>query len=260
MNILPIVITFLMLISILTYSRLQVFYSSVVSKSSFTHYMNDYEARPLNIASNREYDLEADEGEPQGKQNKSEAASKVNWKVIIEGKGKRYQEYFDLSVDLIQKVYAEHPGVQELLKERPTAIQELLSDLKEKKVKYFGDLSNLTLQDSQLNELLYNLLKGYNDLHKNEISLRKFFTLSKYENIRIYLASSSLLSILYGDASVANEIIIYRKQLYRQVMSGVKKPEEATAEFTHLFQMRAARIDHKYLNFDVTKTNPGQYE
>lgn len=91
-------------------------------------------------------------------------------------------------------------------------------------------------------------------------SLQDYLSTTITTKVRIFLASRALLTAIYGDPFVVNEIIQKRKELYRQVLSGGDK-KNASAEFEALFANAGQASAYKnILDFGVSKTNPAKYE
>lgn len=92
-------------------------------------------------------------------------------------------------------------------------------------------------------------------------SLLDFITLKNSKGIRLYLAPRAVLLAIFGDTNTVNAIIDYRKSLYGQLKSKKMTKIEATEAFKqHFGAQHAEGTDTAFFNYDVTTTNPKEYD
>lgn len=86
---------------------------------------------------------------------------------------------------------------------------------------------------------------------RNYCSLFSFANMKPYKNISIYLAPEQILESLYGNRQVVEEILNVRKQAHREFDKD--RPVELEQ-----FKAVPAAIDAQYLDFRVTGTDPNK--
>lgn len=315
MNILLFVTTLVMVMGILTYSKLQTFISYSAVQSEFNSYMKNVERSSINEQADWIYDENPASKSTSSKPQQTDSLSRLSFGVFIDAKkrqehSKELNQITLLTKRLIAILYQDQKFYQDAIKANPYIVETLLDriyqtaiQLPKNTITRAPDLANLNLQDPELNLFLYKILNGTHtkeelakvqqqllapiatlveergedesqdreDSTEEEYktptgyrSLLDFITMKDATKIRIYLAPKELLLALYGDKDVVNEIIATRNQLYKAITSGgtsQMKPEDATKDFSLLFQNRALQeYDNSNLDFKVSKTNPKTYE
>lgn len=178
MNILPFVITMLMLLALLTYARLETYRDSVTLQAVFKHYMQKLEREGLNKREIAWYELKhatSKKGEvpAKDKKTKSTASSRLSLYALVNTDDKapaqkQLADSIELAKKLIFVLYAHQPFFIEMEQQRPGFVDEILSKIslataalpQDQKITKTQDLANLTLGDIQLNEAFYKMLKG----------------------------------------------------------------------------------------------------
>lgn len=171
---------------------------------------------------------------------------------------------------------------------------------KEKKLKKPEDLANLKLDDPELDLILYKILQESpsqkivpekNTILKNDVqasvepeidisqsdpniaedgqehrsieghfSLLDFLTEKGEPKIRVYLAPREVLEAIFHNPQTVDAIITTRRQLHNQAR-GKGDTKELSASFKDQFERsKDPSVDAASLSFDVTTTNPKNYE
>lgn len=191
----------LMLLSLLTYARLETFRSSQVFEVLFEHYMQKMERGYPNKISEIVYDeihikkkpaAPSQEAPPaKDKETKPEETKpaekpkdsrpRLSLAALFDKTKKdssvQSQQMGALLKTLMQTLYGNQPFFKKLEQERPQFMDELIQAMveaadmlpKEKKLKKASDLANLKLADETLDTLLYKILRGgpYLDVLEN---------------------------------------------------------------------------------------------
>lgn len=174
MNVLIFVMTLLMLLALMTYSRLDIYRSSQVFQSIFKYYMENDERGYFNIKAQPIYDsikVKTKEGKPGGP--KAEGSPRLGIQLLLdkaqrESKVNEWNQTRVLLKNLLNSLYEKQPFYREAMDKRYTMVDDLIQAIteavdelpKEKKLKTAADLANLKLADPELNMLLYKILQG----------------------------------------------------------------------------------------------------
>lgn len=287
MNILMFVMTMLMLLTVLTYAKIDSFRSEAGIHIQFENYMQHVERKYINEQTENQYcqlhitkEIKADKNDDLKKEKTKRNTAKATLPIGIlfnsSTEAKSSQEYqYTVSVlkGLINRLYGEQRFFEEARQERPDivdevivrigpAVQEMGNSFKINKAK---DLANLDLNDPFLNEFFYKMLKGasisYEDVGGNIVeegypSLLKYIDSSKGKKIRVYLAPKPLLQVLF-DPVTADEIITTREYFFREVTNGNIEPNSATERFESMFVTKVnPSVPISNLDFSVSKTSP----
>lgn len=255
MNILPFVMVMLMLLTTVTYQRLQSFKSQKGISIGMTEFIARGERQNFNNAMNKKYD-DITFGNDKKQNAKAKASPKLNWKVLLnpEKDPERYQIYAQIFKQLVHNIYDGQPYFKELADERPSYVDDLLAALAEeqRRTRKQTDLYNLKLRDPVLDELLYRLLKKQSE----GPSLSDSVAVADHDDIRLYLASYELLLAIFGDEVFVEEVLAKRQELYRKLMREQISPQEASVQFEGLIK---PVCNNKYFNYSISKTNPIKY-
>jgi hypothetical protein len=177
MNVLIFVVTMVMLLSLMTYSRLDSYRNSQTYQVIFKHFMEKDERGYINVRGRKTYeDIKVKEGEENGdgkkKSKKVDASPSISIALLLdpkrEEKTKEWEQTKILLASLMKTLYSNQPFYIELEKEHPGFVNDLIRDLtqtidalpKETKPKIPQDLGNLRLSDPKLDAALYKMLKG----------------------------------------------------------------------------------------------------
>lgn len=174
MNVLIFVMTMLMLLSLMTYARLETYRTSQTFQTIFKHYMQEDERGYINVQAKKAYKgIKVTEKE--GKKStpkKIDASSRIGIGLLFnsdrEAKGKDWEQTKALLKNLMRTLYEDQRFYKKLEAERPNFVDDLVPAIiravdelpKEVRPKQAVGLSNLELSDSQLNRVLYKMLHG----------------------------------------------------------------------------------------------------
>ena len=248
----------LMLLTALTYGRLQSFRSYKGFAHGFNAFVASGERDSFNRMMREKYDgmkvVETQSGAEKAKPVK--ASSKLNLGLLINpGKDAyRTEVYMRLLRDLIDDLYGSTPYFQRLEEKRPAYLEELLAALSEiePKPKKLSELDNVKLSDPLLNEILYRLLKKRNE----GPSLTDALTIRSEEKIRIYLAPKVLLQAIYRNPEIVAAIMSERENLYSLVTAKEGLAVDEASKQFDLFLKGFPTPAQPYLNSQVSKTSP----
>lgn len=276
------VMAMVMILSILTYAKIESYKSGAAFQMLFVNYMENMERKYINEAAKDWYDdIHVRNGKAKGNpqpSKRSTAKSTLSIGILIEeGSMAKESEAYHYTAAifkaLINNLYGKYDFFKEAQQERPNFLDEILLRLPEAKremgadfkISKAKDLANLDLQDSFLNEILYKMLKGntivYEDAKGGLVeegfpSLLKFINSSKSSKVRVYLASKPILQVLF-DQAAADEIIAAREYFYREVRADHMQTNQATERFEGMFVSKVnPLVPLKNLDFSVSKTDP----
>ena len=310
MNVLIFVVTLLMLLALMTYTRLDSYLSSQVFQTIFSYYMENDEREYTNLQALSAYDhinvnkVKKDEkSKPKQKAAGSPRVSIFLWfnKTQREEKPKEWAQTKVLLKNLMSSLYGGQPFFQKSLENNPALLDQLISAVaqtvdalpKDQKPKTAKDLANLKLADPELDQVFYKILQGAHckpvatteSKAKEEHSLEEsqgdsveengseeyrstkgycsildFITGAAHAKVRVYLASREVLNAIFPDSQVVDDIIVERQQLYKQALSAEDSQPLAEQFKEHFSRFKDSAIDDDTLSYDVTKTNPKDYE
>lgn len=309
MNVLIFVVTMIMILTLLTYAKLETFRSSQVFQVLFENYMEKDERSHINLAAKKKYDSikkteKSKKEKKEDKPAKSASSPRISLELFKnksarETKPQDWNQTKHLLKNLLNVLYKDQPFFVKLQNERPQFLEDLINSMtqaiddlpKEKQLKKAQDFGNLSLNDPQLDALLYKILKGapYKDVSKKEdseetssgetseeasdptigvdeyksikgyYSLLDFVTLSPNQKIRIYLASREVLQAIFLNEQVVDDVITERKALYRQ-LNAEASPEDLKKTFQSRFEGNVDPTVKESVDYTVSKTNPKNYE
>lgn len=178
MNVLIFVMTMLMLLSMMTYARLETYRNSQTFESLFENYMKKNERSFITLIAQKNYDRT--HGSSKGASNEQQAENKVSSRPRISiaplvsagSKDKINSQEFKQAVillkNLINTLYTGQHFFEEIKNKQPSFLDDLIAAMMQasaqlpdnKKLKTVEDLSNLSLGDPQLDEVFYKMLHG----------------------------------------------------------------------------------------------------
>jgi hypothetical protein len=174
MNVLLFVTSFLLILSMLTYAKIDNFRYFVATEAQFEYYMNNLENAYGNAAAKRWYDTtiaKRQNSSPQDKQG-STGSPRLGFKILIDPQMQQkeplaYQQTLAWTKQLMHNLYGKYAFFKDALEKRPSFIDELLDHLKraveelpeERRPKEASDLANLNV-GPELQNIFYLMLKG----------------------------------------------------------------------------------------------------
>lgn len=190
MNILIFVITMLMLLSLMTYTRLELFRNSQAFQMIFKHYMEESERAYINQGAETAYgsiEVSQKNDTPKEKQTKKAkpvgTSPEIGVKLLLDptrdGKEKEWTQTKILLKNLIRTLYSKQPFYLKIEEERPSFLDELIRGITaaidqlppDQRPKEAKDLANLELSDPVLDKVLYKMLHGA--LYSDDVSEEK---------------------------------------------------------------------------------------
>lgn len=171
----------------------------------------------------------------------------------------------NLLKDLIAKLYEGKSFYEEIKQSRPAFVEELLERVKEevkeqnrnpqRKVKTIQQIANIDLKDQELANAFYHMLKGSPSIEGSAgyPSLLNYITLHGNGKIRVWLVPKELLSVIFADAAIAEEVQNMRNELHKDLVQGKKQKEEVSLSFKEACERRV-RYDLPLdkLNFEAS--------
>lgn len=207
MNVLIFVTTILMLLSVMTYARLESYRNSQAFQGIFKHYMQETERGYINGQAKTVYDsIVVKEDDKKGEAKKNPAID-ANPRIAIgllfdpkrETQAKDLEQTRILLKNLIEILYSKQPFYQKISQQRPVFIDELLNLIiqtvdalpAEKKLKKTTDLGNLKLPDPVLDDALYKILHGAPNLNLVNESVEQLNDSNKFSEDDISTAGEN---------------------------------------------------------------------
>lgn len=255
MNILIYVLTMLMLLTLLTYTRIESYRSFAIMDSQFVNYMENDERNFINFKAEQQYkETTVNKNKNKIPTDKSPGSGRLNLYPLLnsDNTSEVFLRTFELTKKLIVSLYHEQTFYKELEKERPQFVDELLQDLvrsseeQKKALTKPEDLSNFKIEnDVKLDGALYDILKGISNIQTDQsskpfsedemteetsdeatVSLLDYTTINKTGKTRIYLASHLLLQLIYEDELLVEQIIQVRNTIYKTLRSNNSKNDD----------------------------------
>ena len=312
MNILLYVLTMIMVLTALTYSRLESFRGYFGVQAGFKTYMQTTEREPIRLIAKRWYhDITLSTHKSDDRSKANTASPRLSFYTILNKEARLqnpdlHAQIREIAKKLMTILYHEKKTFIHMDEKNPQFLDALLDELEAASDKFYTDnewknvktevLSNLTLENQELRNVLYSMLKGvstYSDPKKEQKkftfqkpvakkkvssdeelaasieskesrgeagydSLINFLTVNKKLKIRVFLASPQLLMAIYEDQKIVDEIVKERYSIYEQLQGGLNK-SEGTQIFTNRFsQMGKAAQYPQLLDFGVSKTKPSR--
>lgn len=174
MNILIFVMSMLMILALLTYSKMENFRSSVSVQKEFVRYMEKTERQPLTMIALDWYDritVRTLQKAPSGP--KAEGTSFLSVHLLFDKEARQkndaaFQQTKALAKQLMTHLYANEEFYKKAQDERPNLLDELLDRVVEiadeisekKKIERPSALANFDFNDPVNNDVMYNMVKG----------------------------------------------------------------------------------------------------
>lgn len=209
-----------------------------------------------------------------------------------------YDQMINFSKKLIHLLYGNQSFFKEALEKRPNLLDEIFMAItSDHKMVKANEFANLDLGDSVLNDVFYKMLKGNPIIERKSVqteiipeqitltedeeltsaaeaeleaneskadegytSLLDYITIDKTQKIRLFLAPPAFLLAIFGDEGFVNDIREERYRLYRQVVNGSIKAEDANGQFQAFVASRIGNFNPELFDYSVTKVNPRDYE
>jgi hypothetical protein len=246
MNVLPLVFTLLLTLSILTYTRLEKFKSFSAIRTEYNSYIKTREKEVLG-----EKQKNAAKHYPSVSFRQLSMSGVLRSSVAKQNPAKAEQQKNQLK-ELMHVLYSKADFYQRLQAKRPEFLDEILNQIvasrdlfEDKVIQCTEDLTKIRMPDPELQEAFYFMLKGTKtkeqpkaqnsreDLSVSKASLKQledekhsYYSLLQFvkyndEAVSVRLASEEVLAIFFQPQTV-NQIIEQRKQLKKELNANNK--------------------------------------
>lgn len=285
MNVLIIVMTFLMVLTLMTYAKLEHFRDRNAIRELFRKEMEMQERRFAIDTAKARYDETPVDTSKKGdieteNKSKEKASSRLSLYIFTnkeaqEKQGDLMEPIKQILKNLIKSLYGENPLFAKKIEGSPEFIDTLVDTLIDHVKKgqegvalsSGKDLANFDLNDQTLNDITYHMLKGKpvpegeeDRAKEGYLPLSNFITFKNTEKIRVYLAPKELLEQLFDPGGEVPYIIKSREDLYNQVKNKRMEEKDASKAFESLFRgKQRPYVPDALLDYTVTKSNPKDY-
>lgn len=175
MNILIFVMTFLMILATLSYSRWESFIKTISVQKSFEHYMGSTEQQAINSNADKWYAMikirDRESGNKEGEANST--TGRVSFHLLLksaerEKHPQEYQMIRSILKRLLEVLYADQRFFQEMAEKRPNFLDELLEEIQngvenkaeKSSLTHVSELLNLQFSNSDLHHVFYLMMRG----------------------------------------------------------------------------------------------------
>ena len=174
MNVLLMVMVMLMMLSLMTYAKLETYRSTQILDKFFNHYMEIEERGDINKHAEDQYkNTKMSSGPSKTGGAQTKALPRLSLAKLLDKKFKKehpheWEQMINLLKNLTDTLYGKHAFYKEVMEHRPSAIEDLAVELTKRiadlesqnKPKTAADLANVPIKDEELNLLFYKMLLG----------------------------------------------------------------------------------------------------
>ncbi len=234
MNILPLILALVLMLSVLTVERLEKFKNQTAVQKEYQLFLKESDRQIFNKRQEKLADTGHDKDIKQ-----------LSFRFIIDKKAREKDEdvtkqYRTLIIKLMKILYGEADFFKELEKKRSNFLEEMLAAVEkaadaapEKTIKRVEDIARLNLGDPELQDAFYHMLKGTVTRKKikelnlsEEMKGRAYVSLFNFINydgsdgniarIEIQHSPYEILKAVFGSDEVASAILIRRNELAKE--------------------------------------------
>jgi hypothetical protein len=271
MNILPLILALVLMLSVLTVEKLEKFKNQAIIQREYQLFMQDVERQVFNQRQLTLYKIS------------QKSLRQLSFRFFVDKKLHNKdlnvsKQYRMLMIELMKIVYGEATFFKNLEKNRPGFLEEMLDAIEKaadaesgEMIKHIRDIARLNLEDPELQEAFYHMLKGTIAREKLKeiesltprlkekayVSLFTFINYDGKENlprIVIQLAPREILKAVFVTDEIVDAVIVRRNELAASEDSG------ATAAFENEFKdKRRVGLDDKLLNFKISSSDKTPY-
>lgn len=278
MNILPLILGLVLMLSVLTVERLEKFKNQSIIQKEYQHFLKENERQVFNWRQKHLF------GESQ-KSFKQLTFRYIYDKKAREKHSNEANQYRILMIELMKNVYKEAAFYKELERKRSNFLEEMLNEIEKASelafkdsskrfIRETKDLARLKLEDPELQQAFYHMLKGTIARDKLEaervelkekgeelpsrmkekayVSLLTYITIdgnarSTPPTIKIARAPREILIAIFEKEEVVENLMSRREEL------GANKDSGADELFKSEFVGKVRQgIDEKLLNFELS--------
>ncbi len=235
MNILPFVLTLLLILSVITIEKLERFKNFILVQHQYQTHIENVERYAFNKQQRaKKKDSHADH-------QQLSFDYFIDKKMLKEGETEKYKQFRRITLDLIKILYGKTQFYKDLEQKRPNVAEELLDSIRasadrlieDDKIRTIENISRLQLDDFDLQEMFYRMLRGtiskddlkavneedkkrVEELSKNEKAYVPFLTYIRKDStktINVWLAPRELLEAIFESEEIVEAILVKRKEL-----------------------------------------------
>lgn len=273
MNILPLVLILLLMLSVITVEKFEKVKSLVIVQHHYQKYLAETERKAFN-------DRQAKLAKKNSPSQRQLIFTYFYDKKFREGNPEQAKEIRLVAVELMKILYGHTSFYKAMENKRANFIDELLDEFStaadalntNEKIRRIEDIQRVRLADPELQEAFYHMLKG--TIGKKELLLLKkdhplslrneekgylpLLDFLKHQKanpkIVVQLASRELLKAVFGKEDIVEAIIQKRNELD-------PKSGDASAQFANEFKgKQRAGISDVLLDFKITSTDKSGYD
>jgi hypothetical protein len=271
MNILPLVLALVLMLTVLTVEKLEKFKNQTVVQAQYQLFLKNSEKQVFNRREKRLY------GDFDTSLRQLSFCHIVN-KETREKDAKVTEQLRMLMIELMKIVYGEAAFFKNLERKRSNFLEEMLNKVQEaadnapkKTIKRIEDIARLKLEDPELQDAFYHMLKGtvkrekidFANLKdaKQEIKEKTYVSLFRFINdieeprIMVQRAPREILKAVFVSDEVVEDIIVRRNELAAKKTSG---SEDAFKD--EFVTKRRDGLDDKLLDFTISGSNKSAYD
>ncbi len=272
MNILPLVLALVLMLSVLTVEKLEKFKNQTVVQREYRLFLQMFERQVFNKRQKNLF----------GENEKS--LRQLSFRFLVdkqarEANANHAKQYRMLILELMKIVYGEAAFFKHLEKKRPSFLEEMLNAIEQaadaapkKLINRIQDIARLNLEDPELQEAFYHMLKGTIEREKLKevkeakprfkekayVSLFKFINYDgkdgKSKAVIVQLAPREILKAIFESDDVVDAIIVRRNEL------AANKDNGSETVFKNEFNdKRRTGIEDSLLNFKISAGNKDVY-
>lgn len=275
MNILPLVLALVLMLSVITIERLERFKNQSIVQHEYQEFLKLMEREEFNKRQELLY------------LRTRTTHRQLSFRYILDKQLREKDatlsdQYRQIAIDLIKNLYQHADFYKEMEQKNPefvegliNAIQTAADNAPDKGIKRIEDIARLNLQNEELQNVFYHMLKGtitrdalvkrnssekveerkfYNKTNGKEYLSLLTFIHFKRTPPEIQLAPRELLKAIFDSNAVVEEILIRRNELARNYTA------ESTNTFKNEFNpKRKVELSDQLLNFKISKTNKEKY-
>ena len=270
MNILPLVLALVLMLSILTVEKLEKLKNQTIVQKEYQAFLAMSENSVFNKRQEKLFG------------NSDRSLKQLSFRFIFdkerrEEKAHIAKQYRLLNLELMKILYKEAGFFKKLEQKRPSFLEELLTAIERAAdaapkgmIKRVKDLARLDVGDPELQEAFYHMLKG--SVSREELQTMKEMTprmkekcylslflfinnhgVDNIPTIEIQKAPRETLKAIFLNDEVVDAILVRRKELADSKEAG------ASDVFKNEFcEKRREGIDNALLNFKITKENKAE--
>lgn len=273
MNILPLVLALVLMLSVLTVEKLEKFKNQTIVQREYQLFLKMGERQVFNKRQNSLYGI--------SEKSLRQLSFRFFYdKKARDGNANAAKQYRMLNLELMKILYGEAAFFKNLEQTRPNFLEELLNAIErsaeaaaENTIKRIQDIARLDLGDPELQEAFYHMLKGTVSKQKKEelknapsnMKEKAYVSLFTFINdvgkegtqpkIVVQRAPREILKAIFGSDEIVEAIIVKRNEL------AAKKDNGSADLFKNEFvDKRRPGLDDKLLDFSISEGSKTAYD